>query len=540
MTIKLNGVAASSAELAGIRSDLEITQLETSQFVQRILDAGGTIDARTIAAADQFVIRGKAGWWAKINEVWPFVGGQLAAATQKLKYDPTCNVPSLTNVGIPESAYHQTTGITNTAPGQYLTTGFNYVTAGLSENNLSIAGSMLGIWTHAGGYTIGTMGSPGVDTPIRLSSISAGLVSPSMGIGTLNYAAKILGASYSTGTTHNFKQNGLNAYTAATAHSGTGIDAELNVFRCVRYATTYYENTPLGLVALGSYLTPTEHSNLQRAMIEFEIAVGRIAWTKYPSSLCLVGDSVTSGQGATTMEKTFARMIQLRAPSVFIIGHNSATLSQQVSEDYGLNNVSGYVLMLASNDLGIDSSPTGNTTLINAAKAKVAEIATQCARRGKSLLICSAQHRTSVTEATARAWAVGLADTADTLGNHYLDLDRLLRDATVTVMSDTSHPNDLGHAMIANAILEAMQGRFTRSPVVDVGNVTAGSSVDTTVECLSADVGDRVTVQADALEVGLIARAWVSADREITLRLSNVTGSDINPASQTFRFTVSK
>jgi hypothetical protein len=80
--------------------------------------------------------------------------------------------------------------------------------------------------------------------------------------------------------------------------------------------------------------------------------------------------------------------------------------------------------------------------------------------------------------------------------------------------------------------------------VWDPPNVPATSTVDTTLttadseEFLGLRAGQSVTVTPPAtFDSGLmVASVWVGTDDTLTIRLANVTGGDIDPATDTWAF----
>lgn len=79
------------------------------------------------------------------------------------------------------------------------------------------------------------------------------------------------------------------------------------------------------------------------------------------------------------------------------------------------------------------------------------------------------------------------------------------------------------------------------SASLDFGSISASSEATLTVTVPGARVGDLVQVQVPAaLDDGLILRkAWVSAKNTVSVRLRNLTGGGIDPASGTYVIRVS-
>lgn len=284
-----------------VTGDFGLTlQSETAGIVSRTAAAGGSLDALTVFALDRFVVRMKAASiWAKLDEVWPHVGGSLISAFQKLKY---YNTAAYTNNGLTSGAFTQRTGLSATTSGHYIATGYNPATAGRTANDITICANLLGAPTYdTSGFPIGSSNAYGGECPLLLSGRFMGVAGGTLcDIGVNANYPKAMGASYRAGGVSAFAQNGMPSIQLAASVSSNNINSEINLFRVMRNATFYYNNQPLGMVCLGSGLTRAELTELQNAMIDFETDIGRIGYADYRSSLAILGDSVTSGQGATS------------------------------------------------------------------------------------------------------------------------------------------------------------------------------------------------------------------------------------------------
>lgn len=77
---------------------------------------------------------------------------------------------------------------------------------------------------------------------------------------------------------------------------------------------------------------------------------------------------------------------------------------------------------------------------------------------------------------------------------------------------------------------------------IDFGSISAGATSDSTgITVTGAATGDAVIVGAPAaIEAGLVVTAYVSAANTVKVRVANVTGSPINPASGSFTVVVVK
>jgi hypothetical protein len=94
MAVSVNGPATGLQSGGAVPGD---GNTEATEFVARIVAAGSTIGARDARLFDEFVSDGKAaGWWALLDEVYPFMGDTLAGAMVKGKF---ASQPTLTQTG---------------------------------------------------------------------------------------------------------------------------------------------------------------------------------------------------------------------------------------------------------------------------------------------------------------------------------------------------------------------------------------------------------------------------------------------------------
>jgi hypothetical protein len=82
---------------------------------------------------------------------------------------------------------------------------------------------------------------------------------------------------------------------------------------------------------------------------------------------------------------------------------------------------------------------------------------------------------------------------------------------------------------------------LTATATLDFSSIGAGSTAEMTITVTDAAAGDSVVVSPPAgIEAGLIWSGYVSASNTVKVRLANVTGSSIDPASGTWRAVVTK
>ena len=84
-----------------------------------------------------------------------------------------------------------------------------------------------------------------------------------------------------------------------------------------------------------------------------------------------------------------------------------------------------------------------------------------------------------------------------------------------------------------------VRGITVVSATVNLGSVAANTSETETATVPGVKVGDIVLVEKPTLEAGIvIGTAWVSAADTVSMQVINATGSAVDAASETFRFTV--
>ncbi|MCK9299689.1 MAG: hypothetical protein M0P21_12125 [Methanoculleus sp.] len=79
----------------------------------------------------------------------------------------------------------------------------------------------------------------------------------------------------------------------------------------------------------------------------------------------------------------------------------------------------------------------------------------------------------------------------------------------------------------------------TETASLDFGSINAAASADLTITVPGVVANDSVELGLPAAPTaGIVYQAFVSANDTVTVRATNITGSPINPAAQTFRVTV--
>lgn len=94
----------------------------------------------------------------------------------------------------------------------------------------------------------------------------------------------------------------------------------------------------------------------------------------------------------------------------------------------------------------------------------------------------------------------------------------------------------IGNGTLIWSSLPYQLGGFSATATLDFSSISAGASQELTVTVTGAAVGNVVILGAPAaIETGLVWNGYVSATNTVKVRISNITGSSINPASASWR-----
>ncbi len=110
-----------------------------------------------------------------------------------------------------------------------------------------------------------------------------------------------------------------------------------------------------------------------------------------------------------------------------------------------------------------------------------------------------------------------------------------------TAAPDTTlHVNGVAKATgVQVGATSQIAGVRTAVGTLDFGSISAGASADLTINVSGAAVGDTVALGLPAAPTaGIVFNGFVSSAGVVTVRASNITGSPIDPASDSYRATV--
>jgi lysophospholipase L1-like esterase len=528
-------------------------QAETAAYATAIQTAGGSIDAQTLFAVDAFVSAGKRdGWWTKLVDCSPMLGSNLAAALVKLKAASGAG-GSLSNHNFVSGDYTPIDGIgtgSNSNSSKYLDTGVVPSAQSLSATNISYGTCQLTEDTQSPGY--GFMGdSPATGT----SHISVAYD----GINLINDAGTTLGHGAHPGvgvkmetwdaTSVKIFWEAISAREQTSSAGTTTLTSNVHLFHETWNGADWWQRGKLGFYFIGTSLTSADCNSLGNAIYQLQVATGRM--NPIGGRTLFLGDSITSGQGATSGDKRWSAVVSRTIGSrEYNAGSaSSALLGTTTNYTTGVDRylsllaipANNFVVMYTTNDQLGDAVTNGSSTIIgNCTTALGNIIAAAKAKRLRSVLV-SAPYNGYANSTKQVAYLVGEAAAAAAQSVPFVDTYNLFVDtgspATYFFDSPALHPNDAGHALISAHVVAALQGRIYRDLSLDFPSVSAGSTQALTVTMYGARAG--MTTQLGVpLAQGLQISAAVTSNDTVTVTAYNPTGSSIDPTAFTQRVTV--
>lgn len=443
----------------------------TAEFAALHTAAGSTLTSETLAAVDAFVKTGRAaGWWDRLLEIYPFVGSSLAGALIKLK-TATGLSTSMTNVGMQAGDYNQAGGIGPSAlAARHMTTGFFPASHGMTLTNMCIGGSL--IWTTVGsdGWAFSSQSSSGESiATVNNNGATVGHMGGAQyraQVSVRHIHPRILQTSYGDGTTYpRFTEHMMGGRTWSTNNSftltGGGLATEMMFFRSRRFGTTtYYNADKVGLHYIGLALTAEQGESLGRAIRVFERAIGRTVYQG--NEIGIVGDSIASGQNATTIGNTWVGLLQANRGGLMVntarpsLAFNTTSASAGRVIDgvtsFQALGLSKWIVSIGTNDINTDPVANGDAARIASYKAAMITFLTALVAGGASAsnILVTSPHYIRPAQASltkCRAYAVAVSEAAAAVGCSFADIDQHFRNGGGDAwMNDNTHPNNTGHA----------------------------------------------------------------------------------------------
>lgn len=520
-------------------------QDETKDYVARILQAGGKIDAATITAIDKFVTWGKRdGWYALLNYIAPFCGSNLASSLVLLKAP---NGVAFTATLFTDSDFDNTKGLTTTTGTKYLQTGFIPSAQGLTATNFTMAAVRMAFTKTNTSVFLSSIpttgeGSPMIDFNTAAITRSNSTSAASEGQRAVVYTGRSGSwAGFSDGVQ-------MELATASLTPTANTLQFEMTVFRGKLPDGNIYNSVgTIGFLAFGTSLTDAQAASLNKAMLQFTQDT-RTWFVKRGVVFSVLGDS--NGQAwqgnptwanLLTTEYGWREFNHSQAGS-WLNANASGTLSglNRYLQVIDTNPEYGFIA-LGTNDALQDGQANGLSTTSAALTTNLNTICTAYKAKYIKPFILGVPWNSSINATKAALYTAAGASAAKTSGVPFVDLYNLFADQTTpgSFFTDGTHFGANGYAVVTNAIKERLQGRIFRTPTLDFPSIPAQSSADLPVTVYTAVAGMSVSLGLPAaLEAGLVANAFVSANDTVTVRLTNTTAAAIDPASAQYKVTV--
>jgi lysophospholipase L1-like esterase len=555
----LQALQNTQGQLSALFGTVSITalQAETVAYYNDLVSRSGIMEYEVLLAIDRLVANGKLnGWWNKIVELYPFAGGNLAAALTKLKTAAGLNSYLTTNGTWTETDYSLIKGIGYTGTvvsGKYLSTGLivenhSITTADMSilayrTNNAAPTGGISG-WAH------GTNNSGG--TNILIGDIGTGLFAS----GLQPYSTRrgrgvklcsIVGTNAKTWFGQVLSQD------RSFTNPATPLSSEFTLYRCST-GTPAYASDLLGFIAVGKGMTTAEGNAFTKAVEDFIYDIGRdnILGGR---RICL-GDSNTSGQANATAKARFSSVIcRRKGVTEYNIGAPSSQLRQTAVNVIGGYQKLSQVLTIPASEFQIcygtndmitgDVSADGNSTIIADFKAKYKEILQAAIDNGWLTLVLGIPYcDPSLANATKQAaYRDAQAQAAIEVGVPFVDLYQAMIDTgnPASLMAETLHLNDAGCKFAGDLVILRENGIIQRTLTLDFPSIATGASADLTLTIYEAvpGLGCSVTPKSD-LGVDVTLSAFVSSANTVTVRATNRTSETVDLTSQFFTVSVIK
>tara|TARA_R110002124_G_scaffold281430_1_gene455708 strand:- start:66438 stop:68144 length:1707 start_codon:yes stop_codon:yes gene_type:complete len=554
------GAASTTAEIDAVYS------AEAIDYANRIAAVGGTIDMTTLGYIDEFIKTGKRdGWWSKMLDVYLPYGSNLASGLLKLKYEIGVDAFLTAGGGFTSAGYSQDYGVGYELNplDAYLSSDFVPADHGLSTTNFQFTASIYnreqeGVGTDINGGIGAIFGSTSRTNQSGVKHSFAVLGGgPSIQTTTGKYAGNstpgsITTASLNSGTVVKTYNNGTLQTSYSTTSGTTVLDTEIDLLRYNHAIGIRYGNGYCHGYAVSGTLTDAEVLSLNIAMSKLQLATRFVGKRR---KMLLIGDSIVWGQGSDYYaEGADARWAYQATQALGFEEVGFAQSSMRLATDNGVypsfyskrNNIHYYpfdevMIMIGTNDMSADSGAGPQPALVADFKTKLNTVVKDWVHKKIKVTLVSSPWNTWDNDEEMTAYVDATAEVAKDNNCHFIDTYLLFADETDpdSFFPDGTHPNLTGHSKIAEKVIKCYGGSFERSPKLNFSSIAAGASEEIAVKVMNIDSNMTATVGLPStIEAGLIANAYVSNDNEVTIRLTNITGSPIDPAEAVFKVMV--
>ena len=309
----------------------------------------------------------------------------------------------------------------------------------------------------------------------------------------------------------------------------------------------------VGFVWIGEGLTKSETRTLSFLIDKWHRDSGRL-FEKNKENAVFIGDSITNGTGASPSLQKWADVVgRALNYNYFNAGISASKLStSNVSTPSALaritdlsadNNISVAYVAFLMNDMNTDANANGNATLLTTAQTNLEAIINHLKSTGIFPIVIGVSYTATPSETKLTAYNDAAQNAAINSQAVFVDVADIMLDEQpyTNQLSDAIHPNSAGYATMASQIISRVnKGLLVRKPTLDFPSISAGASATLTVRVRGAAVGSRVDVTPmGALESGLSTPyGYVSSANTVTVQVTNLSASPINPASLRYNVTV--
>jgi lysophospholipase L1-like esterase len=540
---------------AAIAAATPLLQVETQDYVKRIVIAGGTLDPDHTNAIDKFVIAGKRdGWYSAIKMFAPIAGSNLNAAFVKLVTESGgSNI--MVNHNLSASEYDPQKGFTITTLGttgneKWVDMGIIPFAQGLSKSNIGMGFFQSDYTSTITGFLLGDNPTTGAPNIYVANTGSLGVLTRASSTGAPGKRMQFF--NIPSATAYNIYYNGIIANSTTGAASLTGdITTPLSLFKVTNSGTASYSLGTISAFMITSGLTDTQAASLNLAFYKLYQGLGRIS-TVGGVGLFL-GDSIAAGVGPTLPTDRWSTIV---ASALGLIEFNQGVPSGELSRNqptspYATSVMNRYlnlknfdfntaVLMIGTNDLdNNDNVSTGDPAKIATYQTNLGTVIQFLKDKGARVIVCSPPYNAFAPIARQQAYWAAASATAFTKSVTFVDLGNsfYLLPNPNTYFPDNIHPGTPASLIMANHIVAAIQGKAFQEPTLDFSSIAAGASATLTVPMLGARFPMSVSLGITPLD-GIRYEAWVSANDVVTVKATNTTTSAIDPPSQVVRVTV--
>jgi len=534
-----------------------VLQAETYAYVKNIIAVNSTIPTLHVNAIDDFIVETKSeGTFSFIKGFAPMLGNNLAGALVKLIIE-TGGVPSMINVGLAETDYVKGIGfyvnVNNTTVAKQIRTGIIPSVQGLNSGNFGLAYLVADNYGGAG-HLFGdnpTTGLPNIYVLNPAQDVSfRGRYMGTTSIGGKGFRM----FNVSSLTTYQSYINGalvIDNTTILPITAGS-IDTELTIFKDTINTNASYATGNIGCFIVTSGMTKAQSSSLSKSLYRLYQKVGRV---KLDGTIYRWGgDSIPTGQGATTPLKRFSYLTSVEMGAVEVnIGAPGTQTRQQ--GNFGAGLVQRYsdsilalfahvqFIMSGTNDEGIaDATTNGDATIISDYGVQLEAVIQGYLNAGSRVVVLSPPYANDGRNTTKQlAYIARAALAAKNKNVLFVDTYSPMVDtgAPNSYLADTLHLNDAGHLLTSKVITQALKGFVSRSLTIDFASIAADSFLDSaTALCYGAKAGMNATATPLTPTAGITYSAYVSADDTIVVRATNISTGAIDPASQVIKVQV--